>query len=119
LHDFYGKCKNYNKIFNYSMSNITVKNKNLIYPALTWFGIFFMLPLLIIFVYSFTTDYMFSAGGVKFTLDNFLLIFQKKHYLIILGRSLKISLITTVLSIAFAYPVAYFLAKKPVLTGFL
>jgi spermidine/putrescine transport system permease protein len=94
------------------MSNIAAKNKNLIYPALIWFLVFFMLPLLIIFIYSFTTDYMFSAVGVKFTLENFLLIFQKKHYLIILGRSLKISLITTVLSIVFSYPVAYFLAKK-------
>jgi spermidine/putrescine transport system permease protein len=40
------------------------------------------------------------------------LIFQKQYYLLILARSLKISLITTVFSIIFSYPVAYFLAKK-------
>ncbi|MBN1298114.1 MAG: ABC transporter permease [Actinobacteria bacterium] len=71
-----------------------------------------MLPLAVIFLYSFTTDYIFSGRSIDFTFSNFLLIFQKKHYLIILWRSLKISFITTVLSILFSYPVAYFLAKK-------
>jgi len=94
------------------MSNITKNNRNLIYPAIIWFGIFFILPLLIIFVYSFTTNYVFLSKDINFTFNNFLLIFQKKHYLIILWRSLKISIITTIISIAFSYPVAYFLAKK-------
>ena len=67
---------------------------------------------MIIFIYSFTTDYIFSGGKISFTLNNFLIIFQKKHYLIILGRSLLISAITTFFSILFSYPVAYYLAKK-------
>jgi spermidine/putrescine transport system permease protein len=70
------------------------------------------LPLSIIFIYSFTTDYLFSGKQVTFTLGNFLNIFQKKHYFIILLRSLKISLITTIFSIIFSYPIAYFLAKR-------
>jgi spermidine/putrescine transport system permease protein len=94
------------------MNAISKSNKRLIYPALIWFCVFFILPLMIIFIYSFTTDYIFSGGKISFTLNNFLIIFQKKHYLIILGRSLLISTITTIFSILFSYPVAYYLAKK-------
>jgi len=94
------------------VNTISKNNRNLVYPALLWFFVFFILPLSIIFIYSFTTTYLFYGHSVSFTLNNFLIIFQKKHYLIILGRSLKISIITTVFSIIFSYPVAYFLAKK-------
>ena len=94
------------------MSTLAKRNRNLIYPALIWFFIFFILPLSIIFIYSFTTDYLFAGKQVTFTLGNFLNIFQKKHYFIILLRSLKISLITTIFSIIFSYPIAYFLAKR-------
>jgi len=94
------------------MSTLAKRNRNLIYPALVWFFIFFILPLSIIFIYSLTTDYLFTGKQVTFTLGNFLNIFQKKHYLIILLRSLKISLITTIFSIIFSYPIAYFLAKR-------
>ncbi len=92
---------------------MTVRNKNsiLVYPGLMWFFVFFLLPLSVIFIYAFTKQAI-SAGSLEFTLENFLQLFQKKHYLIILLRSLKISIITTVLSIIFSYPVAYFLAKK-------
>jgi spermidine/putrescine transport system permease protein len=94
------------------MSTIAKSNKKLIYPALIWFCVFFILPLMIIFIYSFTTDYIFSGGNISFTFNNFFVIFQKKHYLIILGRSLLISAVTTFFSILLSYPVAYYLAKK-------
>ncbi len=101
------------------MNNILKTNKNLIYPALLWFIIFFLLPLSVIFLYSFTTNYLFFGQEINFSLDNFLTIFQKKHYLIILLRSLKISAITTIISIIFSYPIAYFLAKKTTFDRFL
>ncbi|OQA21616.1 MAG: Spermidine/putrescine transport system permease protein PotB [Actinobacteria bacterium ADurb.Bin346] len=94
------------------MSAIIKNNKKLLYPALLWFIVFFLLPLAIIFIYSFTTDYLFQGSRVSFTFSNFLEIFQKRHYLIVLTRSLKISTLTTVFSILFSYPVSYFLAKK-------
>lgn len=94
------------------MNTLAKKNRNLIYPALIWFFIFFILPLSIIFIYSIITDYLFAGKNVHITIENFLLIFQQRYYLIILLRSLKISLLTTIFSIIFSYPVAYFLAKK-------
>jgi ABC-type spermidine/putrescine transport system permease subunit I len=55
---------------------------------------------------------LFSGEPVKLTFENFVVIFQKKHYLTILLRSLKISSLTTVFSIIFSYPVAFYLAKR-------
>ncbi len=101
------------------MSNIEKNNRNLIYPALLWFIVFFLLPLSVIFIYSFTTNYLFQGQEVTFSIGNFLAIFQRKHYLVILLRSLKISAITTILSIIFSYPIAYFLAKKTTFDRFL
>lgn len=94
------------------MNNVLKNNKKLVYPALMWLIVFFLLPLAIIFIYSFTEDYIFQGNRALFTFANFTAIFEKKHYLVILGRSIKISAITTFFSILFSYPVAYFLAKK-------
>ena len=94
------------------MSVIRSKNKNLIYPGLMWFFIFFLMPLSVILIYALTTQNLFSGEPLKFTFENFMVIFQKKHYLTILLRSLKISFLTTVFSIIFSYPVAYYLAKR-------
>ncbi|HEY4695784.1 MAG TPA: ABC transporter permease [Candidatus Hydromicrobium sp.] len=94
------------------MSFIRSKNKNLIYPGLLWFFIFFLLPLSVILIYAVTTRNLFSGEPLEFTFKNFAVIFQKKHYLIILLRSLKISFLTTIFSIIFSYPVAYYLAKR-------
>jgi spermidine/putrescine transport system permease protein len=94
------------------LNSISKNNRNLLYPGLFWFVVFFILPLLVIFIYSITTNYIFAGQKLHFTISNFLTIFQKKHYLIILGRSLKLSVITTIFSIIFSYPVSYFLAKK-------
>lgn len=94
------------------MNSLEKSNRKLIYPALLWFVVFFILPLSIIVIYSFTTSYLFSGSDVSFTFDNFLAIFQREHYLVVLLRSLRISAITTAISILFSYPIAYFLAKK-------
>jgi spermidine/putrescine transport system permease protein len=94
------------------MSIIQKKNKNLVYPGLIWFFIFFMLPFTIILIYSLTERSLISGESLKFSFENFIQIFQRKHYLVILLRSLKISFFTTIISIIFSYPVAYFLAKR-------
>jgi spermidine/putrescine transport system permease protein len=94
------------------MNTLAKRNRILIYPALIWFLVFFILPLSIIFIYSIATNYLFAGKTVHITIKNFLLIFQQRYYFIILLRSLKISLFTTIFSIIFSYPVAYFLAKK-------
>ena len=94
------------------MNQIQKKNRILIYPGFLWFLVFFMLPLAVIFAYAFTDNFIRLGQPIHFTLKNFIIIFERKYYFSLLLRSLRISLITTVFSIAFAYPVSYFLAKK-------
>jgi spermidine/putrescine transport system permease protein len=94
------------------MSIILKKNKNLVYPGLTWFFVFFMLPLTVILIYSITERSLVTGESIKLTIENFIQIFQRKHYSVIFLRSLKISFYTTIISIFFSYPVAYFLAKR-------
>ncbi len=94
------------------MNLLFKKNKNLIYPGFLWFLIFFILPLMIILIYAFIDNFLKPGVSFNFTLKNFSLIFQRRHYLLLLARSIKISFITTFFSIIIAYPVAYFLAKK-------
>jgi len=94
------------------MSIILKKNRTLAFPGLLWFLVFFLLPLSVILIYSITERSLMSGEPVRFTMDNFLQVFQKRHYLIILLRSLRISFFTTIISILFSYPVAYFLAKR-------
>jgi spermidine/putrescine transport system permease protein len=71
-----------------------------------------MLPLAVIFAYAFTDNFIRLGQPIHFTFKNFLIIFERKYYFSLLLRSLRISTITTIFSIAFAYPVSYFLAKK-------
>lgn len=94
------------------MSQILRKNKALIYPGFLWFAVFFLLPLAVIFLYAFADNFIRFGQPIHFTFKNFMVIFERKYYLALLLRSLRISTITTIFSIAFAYPVSYFLAKK-------
>jgi spermidine/putrescine transport system permease protein len=94
------------------MSIILKKNRNLAFPGLLWFLVFFLLPISVILIYSITERSLVSGEPIRFTMDNFIQVFQRKHYLVILLRSLRISFFTTVISILFSYPVAYFLAKR-------
>src|SRR3989304_7256465 len=76
------------------------------------FFIFFLLPLSVILIYAVTARNLIPGEPLEFTFGNFAVIFQKKHYFIILLRSLKISFLTTIFSMIFSYPVAYYLAKR-------
>lgn len=94
------------------MNIIRRKNKNLVYPGVIWFLVFFMLPLSVILIYSVTSRDLLSGEPLRLTLENFTIIFKREYYFIILLRSLKISFLTTIFSIIFSYPVAYFLARR-------
>jgi spermidine/putrescine transport system permease protein len=83
----------------------------LLSPLFTYFTIFFFAPLFILFIYSFwrTT----STGLVPtFTMYNYLYIFSKKLYPIIILKSVRIGFITAVICVLLSYPVAYSLTFK-------
>ena len=90
------------------------KSKRHIYllsPLFTYFTIFFFAPLFILFIYSFwrTT----STGLVPtFTLFNYLYIFSRPLYPVIILKSIRIGFITSILCVGLSYPMAYSLTFK-------
>lgn len=71
-----------------------------------------MIPLLIIFVYSFLDRGTFGGIEWTFQLDNYVR-FVDPLYLRIFGRSLMIAGVTTIICLVFGYPMAYWIATRP------
>ena len=74
--------------------------------------IFFMAPLLIVFVYSFLERGKYGGVEWVFTLDNIRRVFDPLYFKTFL-RSFYIAIITTLITLALGYPLAYFIAKSP------
>ena len=71
--------------------------------------LFIIFPILLIFAYAFT-----DANGV-FTFDNFISVFQPDSSgttFKVIGQSLGVAALTTVICILIAYPIAYILANS-------
>ena len=87
--------------------------RRLVYPYLIWAGLLIVLPMLIIVFYAFSTQGN-TLIPVKITFDNFVRFFSDAIFIEVLGRSLKLALVTTIVCILLGYPAAYFVAKlKP------
>ena len=80
-------------------------------PAVSWTIIFFMVPLVIMLVYSFWSliDYKIVS---TWTLQNYQYFFTKSFYYSALWNSLIITFWTVVISILVAFPLAYAIAFK-------
>jgi spermidine/putrescine transport system permease protein len=83
----------------------------LISPTLFWLIVFFIVPLLIIFIYSFLDRGTFGGIEWTFQLDNYVR-FVDPLYLRIFGRSLAIAGATTAICLVFGYPMAYWIATR-------
>ena len=88
------------------------------WPMGIWFFIFFIAPLVIIFVYSFLTKGVYGGVEPKFTLKAYNDMFNPKYGLIVL-RTLKITIISTAITILIALPCAYAMARSKYQTLFL
>lgn len=75
-------------------------------PYAVFLLFFVILPMLVILFYAFTDKYM------HFTFENFIRFFSDPSKLSTIAYSLVIALITTIASLAIAYPVAYILARS-------
>ncbi len=84
----------------------------LIFPSLFWLIVFFTLPLIIVFVYSFLKRGPYGQIVWEFNLENYVRFFDPL-YLKIFVRSFKIAGITTVLCFLLGYPMAYWIATRP------
>ena len=84
--------------------------RKMTYPYVVWISIMVVAPMLLIVFYAFTRQGN-SVTKIYFTLENFVEFVTDKDFMIVLGRSLKVALETTVVCILIGYPVAYYIAK--------
>lgn len=87
------------------------KISHLAVPYIVWAALLLALPMLLILFYSIAQDGN-QVLEVGFTFENYKKFFTDKDFLIILWRSVKIAIETTILCIIIGYPVAYFIAKS-------
>lgn len=80
------------------------------YPYAVWAAIMIVLPMLMIVFYAFTTKGN-SVVQLKLTLANFMYFLKEPILLKVLLTSLKVALITTIISVIIGYPAAYFMAQ--------
>ncbi len=81
-------------------------------PVLALFAVFFALPILILFASSFERVDTASFEVVeRFTLANYARFLLDPYYLEVLGVTLRISLLVTLLTLVAGYPVALYLAR--------
>ncbi len=92
-------------------SNLYVKLAVQLAPGMFWLIAFFVIPILLVFLYSF---YRFSNGTMieTLTLENYLRVFHDTIYLKVFIKSLRYGLIVTLACLFIGYPVAYFLARS-------
>ncbi|MBW7959422.1 MAG: ABC transporter permease [Candidatus Promineofilum sp.] len=84
----------------------------LVGPVGLWLGVFLLLPLLALLLYSFWTHGPGGAVIPVLTLENYTRFFTTAIYPRILLRSFNVGLQTTLLCLILAYPVAYYLANR-------
>lgn len=83
----------------------------LLVPVLVLIGVFFLVPLGTVAVYSFYTR---TAGGSMeaiLTLENYARAITRPLYVKVFLRTLRLAVITTVMALVLSYPFAYYLAR--------
>lgn len=83
--------------------------KGMVKPYIIWSFLLIALPLVLIVLYSITSGDN-SLLTIHLTLDNFRKILDPV-YVSVFAKSLEMGVITTVICLALAYPMAYFIAK--------
>jgi spermidine/putrescine transport system permease protein len=83
----------------------------LLSPSLIVIFVFLLMPMVIVFAYSFASRDIYGRVLPGFTLENYKSLFQTL-YIPIFVNSFKLAFYTTLISLALAYPVAYFIAFR-------
>lgn len=88
------------------------------WPMGAWFSLFFVVPLLIIMLYSFLTKGLYGGVEYKFTFDAYVKMLNLSYFKVFL-RTLYISAISTLITILIALPCGYAMARSRHQTIFL
>lgn len=78
---------------------------------LAWAFVFIILPLILIFLYSFNGSGSIAFENFSFSLDNYSRFFSPL-YLKMFAISILIAILTTIICLLLAYPIAYIISKK-------
>ena len=84
--------------------------RSMTYPYVLWITVMIVVPMLLIVLYAFTE----SGNEVltfRFTVENFTRFVTDQVFLAVLGHSLYIALVTTVICVLLGYPIAYVIAQ--------
>ena len=81
------------------------------FPMAAWFTLFFLVPIVIIVIYSFLKKGLYGGVEWKITVDAYRSL-TNPSFLAITGRTLVISVIATIITILIALPCGYFMAKS-------
>src|SRR5262245_24583298 len=84
----------------------------LLSPGLFWLTLFFAVPLVVIVLYSFLTRGPTGKVLWQFTLSNYVKLFTQPLYVNAYWRSLWIGVVTTVVCLLIAYPLALFIIQR-------
>ncbi|MEK3854257.1 ABC transporter permease [Cytobacillus sp. FSL H8-0458] len=84
----------------------------LLLPTLGIFIFFFLLPLFFLFITSFKNFDASTGVGNEWTLQNYIKFMSDPFYLGVVWRTVKIALLTTLITIIISYPVAFQIARS-------
>lgn len=85
----------------------------LLTPGVFWLALFFVIPLLIVLVVSFSKRSLLGVVDYNFNLNNYARLFDPDSpYLFIFLRSLSLALVNTVLCLLLGYPFAFYIARQ-------
>ncbi|UOE53328.1 ABC transporter permease [Bacillus sp. CMF12] len=84
----------------------------LLLPTLGIFIFFFLLPLFFLFITSFKNFDASTGVGNEWTLQNYIKFMTDPFYLGVVWRTVKIALLTTLITIIISYPVAFQISRS-------
>lgn len=84
----------------------------LLLPTLGIFILFFLLPLFFLFITSFKNFDASTGVGNEWTLQNYIKFMSDPFYLGVVWRTVKIALLTTLITIVISYPVAFQISRS-------
>lgn len=86
-----------------------MKLKWISYPYIFWMILFILIPLVLVFIYGFTTGD--SLGDFSFSIENFQRFFQPL-YLKVLGKSVNLAIKSTLACLLLGYPIAMIISRE-------
>jgi spermidine/putrescine transport system permease protein len=81
----------------------------LLAPPVLWLAVFFLVPVVLIFLYS-VNVFAFFPGTQGFSLDAWKNFIDGSPFLDLFWKSIRMSLIVSVVAVVAAYPIAYYIA---------